>query len=79
VFGYSGTVPDQSVLPLPLWVRLPAATALVVWGALTDRRWTVVASACLALPALWIAGLAMLIGVIPEIRARRAGGPAFSS
>lgn len=42
----------------------------MVWGARTDRRWTVIVAATLALPVLWIAGLAMLIGVIPELRAR---------
>ena len=28
-------------VPIPLLVRLPSAVALVVWGARTDRRWTV--------------------------------------
>ena len=38
---------------LPLWPRLIAAGLLVVWGARTDRRWTVVVGATLALPVLW--------------------------
>ena len=42
----------------------------VVWGARTDRRWTVVVAATLALPVIWIAGLATLVGVIPELRRR---------
>lgn len=81
VLGYWSTTPERAVVPIPLWLRLPAAAILVVWGALTDRRWTVVVSACLALPALWIAGLAMLIGIIPEIRGRRRGlsGPDIAS
>jgi hypothetical protein len=37
---------------------------LVVWGARTDRRWTVVVAATLALPTLWFHGFAMLAGVI---------------
>ena len=48
----------------PLWARLPAAAALVAWGGLTDRRWTVPLAAMLALPVLWPSGFAMLIGVL---------------
>jgi hypothetical protein len=44
---------------------LPAAIALVVWGARTDRRWTVPVASMLALPALWYGGLSMLLAVIP--------------
>jgi hypothetical protein len=60
--GKSGT---WASVPLPLWIRLPFAIALVVWGARTDRRWTVPVGAMLALPALWYGGLSMLLGVIP--------------
>jgi len=49
---------------IPLLWRLVAAAALVVWGARTDRRWTVVVAATISLPTLWIHGLAMLAGVI---------------
>jgi hypothetical protein len=52
-------------VPIPLLVRLPAAVALVVWGARTDRRWTVPVASMLALPALWYGGISMLVGVIP--------------
>jgi hypothetical protein len=30
-----------------------------VWGALTDRRWTVPLAATLALPVLWVSGFAI--------------------
>ena len=50
----------QPAIPIPLWLRLPAAAAFVIWGARTDRRWTVPASAALALPVLWFAGLSIL-------------------
>jgi hypothetical protein len=53
---------NQVALPLPL--RLLSAFLLVTWGARTDRRWTVVVAATLALPTLWFHGLAMLVGVI---------------
>ena len=60
--GKSGT---WASVPIPLWIRLPFAIALVVWGARTDRRWTVPVAAMLALPALWYGGLSMLLAVIP--------------
>jgi hypothetical protein len=28
------------VVPIPGWVRFPIAIALIVWGARTDRPWT---------------------------------------
>ena len=49
----------QFHIPIPLWLRLPAAAALVIWGARTDRRWTVALAATLALPVLWISGFAI--------------------
>jgi hypothetical protein len=52
-------------VPVPLLIRLPIAVALVVWGARTDRRWTVPIASMLALPALWYGGLSMLLAVIP--------------
>jgi hypothetical protein len=66
----STSAPTSPAIPVPLWIRLPAAAALVVWGARTERRWTVVVSSMLALPVLWFAGLAMLVGIIPDLRER---------
>jgi hypothetical protein len=57
-------------VPVPLVIRLPAAVALVVWGARTDRRWTVPVASMLALPALWYGGLSMVLAVIPLLRRR---------
>jgi hypothetical protein len=62
-------------VPVPLWLRLPAALALVAWGARTDRRWTVPIASMLALPALWYGGLSMLLAVIPLLNARRERVP----
>jgi hypothetical protein len=64
-------VDEAGSIPIPLWLRLGVGALLVIWGARTDRRWTVVVAATLALPVLWIAGLATLIGVVPELRRRR--------
>lgn len=61
VAGRDGT---WAAVPIPFLVRLPFALALVVWGARTDRRWTVPVAGMLALPALWYGGLAMLLAVI---------------
>jgi hypothetical protein len=46
--------------PIPLLVRLPVAAVVVVWGALTDRRWTVPVAVTLSLPILWLNSLAIL-------------------
>ena len=61
-------VDEAGSLAVPLWLRMAVAVVVVVWGARTDRRWTVVVAATLALPVLWIAGLATLVGVVPELR-----------
>jgi hypothetical protein len=60
----------QWLMP-PLWLRLAAAAALVVWGARTDRRWVVPVASTIALPVLWIIGPAMLVA-IPRLRGAAA-------
>jgi hypothetical protein len=50
------------VVPIPFLVRLPAAILLVIWGARTNRPWTLPTASMLALPVLWMVGLAMLAG-----------------
>ncbi len=76
VAGRDGT---WAAVPIPFLVRLPFAVALVVWGARTNRRWTVPVAGMLALPALWYGGLAMLLAVIalrePAPPAGRAPAP----
>jgi hypothetical protein len=74
IMGNAGKGGTWASVPIPLWIRLPAAVALVVWGARTDRAWTVPVSAMLALPALWYGGISMLLAVIllrDDDRARR--------
>ncbi len=61
----TGASPDVGAawwIPLPLVLRLPVAVLVVVWGARTDRPWTVPVAGMLALPVLWLVGLAMLAG-----------------
>ena len=57
-------------VPIPLWFRLPIAVAVLVWGARTDRRWTVPVASMVALPALWYGGISMLLAVIPLLPER---------
>ena len=61
IAGRDGT---WAAIPIPFLARLPFAIAIVVWGARTDRRWTVPVAGMLALPALWYGGLSMLLAVI---------------
>jgi hypothetical protein len=66
-FMASNRSPDTSTLhvTVPLPIRLAAAALIVVYGARTDRRWTVPVAASLALPYLWINGFAMLAAIVP--------------
>jgi Glycosyltransferase family 87 len=67
----TGAALNQFSLPVPLWIRVPAALALVAWGGLTSRRWTVPVGATLALPVLWPSGFAILAALWPILRERR--------
>jgi hypothetical protein len=58
-------------LPVSVWVRLPIAAALIAWGGVTDRRWTVPVGVVLALPVLWLNGLATLVALVPLLAAER--------
>jgi hypothetical protein len=59
-------------IPIPLWLRLPVAAAVVVFGARRNAAWTVPLAAMLALPVLWITSLSMLIGCWPLLQRDRA-------
>jgi hypothetical protein len=56
--------PTDNAIEIPLLLRLPAAAAIVAWGARTNRRWTVLVGAMLALPVLWLASFSVLAGVL---------------
>jgi hypothetical protein len=67
----SATHPQTIVgafLPVPLWLRLPIAVALIAWGARTNRPWTVPVGALLAMPVLWVNTFAILVAVVPLLR-----------
>jgi Glycosyltransferase family 87 len=58
--GVSPNLGSAYFVPLPLLLRLPAAALVVIWGARTNRPWTLPTAAMLGLPVLWLVGLAML-------------------
>lgn len=62
-------------IDVALVVRLPIAAALVVWGALTDRRWLVPVAGLVALPVIWPGSFVMLLGVIPLWRPEHQAEP----
>lgn len=72
----SGTRHANAGIELPLLARLPVGLALVAWGAVTNRRWTVLVAATLALPVLWASGLTILLGILAL---RNARGPKGST
>lgn len=60
--------PQFYSVPPPALIRLPIAALIVIWGARTDRPWTVAVAATLGLPILWPHGLAVLAAAIPFLR-----------
>ncbi len=66
----------QFQIGLPLVLRLPLAVVVVVWGALTDRRWTVPLAATLALPVLWVSGFAICAACLLLSRPSSSGSSA---
>jgi hypothetical protein len=70
--------PQHFSVPPPLPIRLPLAALLVIWGARTDRPWTVPVAATMALPIIWVHGLTVALAAVPFLllgdrAARRPG------
>jgi hypothetical protein len=61
-------------VPIPMLYRLPFALLLIVWGARTDRRWTVPVAMLLSLPVIWPGSFALL-AAIPWESARPIPAP----
>jgi hypothetical protein len=61
----AGTSPPWPALPIPIWLRLPVAAAVVWWGARRDSRWTVPLAAAISVPALWPGAFAILAACWP--------------
>src|SRR5205823_9833615 len=51
--------------PWPVWMRLPVAVPLVIWGARTNRPWAAALGAMLAAPRLYFLSPVMLLGLLP--------------
>jgi len=60
--------PQYFSVPPPAPIRIPIAVVLVIWGARTDRPWTVPIAATLALPIIWPHGLTVALAAIPFLR-----------
>src|SRR5574340_902347 len=75
---------NQFNIPIPLWLRLPVSAVIVIWGARTDRSWSVPLAVALAMPALWITTFAVLAAVPACLRQeqhsrqRRPGPPGLA-
>ena len=67
--------PNLVYVPIPVLVRAPFAVAVIVWGAWTDRRWTIPVAMTLAMPILWLNGPTILVAIWPML-ATRADAPA---
>jgi hypothetical protein len=60
--------PQHFSVPPPAPIRLPIAAVLVIWGARTDRPWTVGIAATLGLPIIWPHGLCVALAAVPFLR-----------
>ena len=60
--------PQYYSIPPPAPFRLPLAALLVIWGARTDRPWTVGVAATLGLPIIWPHGLVVALAAVPFLR-----------
>ena len=54
--------------PFKIWWRLPLAVVVVIWGARTDRRWTVILAVFLAMPRWYFLTPVILVGLFPLVR-----------
>lgn len=63
-----------NLIAIPLLVRLPLAAALVAYAAWRDRPWMLAPAVVLALPLLWVHGLAVLVAITPLLRFSRREG-----
>jgi hypothetical protein len=59
--------PGFFTIPIPLGARLVLAAIIVIWGARTNRRWTVVVATTFGAPTLWYNALATLAAVMPLV------------
>ncbi len=58
-------MPELAAVRVPLVVRVAIAAVIVAWGAWTDRPWVLPIAVLLAQPVIWVASLAILVGILP--------------
>jgi hypothetical protein len=75
VFGPGPGGPYATSVPIPLFIRLPAAIAVLWWAARTDRPWLVPLACLIALPVIWFNGVSMLLGCAALLRERPLPAP----
>lgn len=61
------TGPIGSPFMPPAILRFPVGVALVIWGAIRDKRWTIPIAMLLCTPVLWLGSLTLL-AAIPRLR-----------
>jgi hypothetical protein len=66
--GLAGA-PDESAFKL--WMRLPIAVLVLIWGARTNHRWAMVIAVFLALPRWYYLSPVVLVGLFPLVRFQR--------
>jgi hypothetical protein len=62
VFSESPSGLYATALPVPLFIRLPVAIAVLWFAARSGRAWLVPVACMVALPVIWFNGLSMLLG-----------------
>jgi hypothetical protein len=65
-----GTTVSLPTLPGPLWLRVLAGGVIVVWGARTDRRWTVPVGSAIAVPVGWFTFTAIIVVAVAGLLVR---------
>jgi hypothetical protein len=64
----SDAPPVNTLLPLPLGMRVALGAVIVVIGGIRGWAWTIPVAMVVAQPVFWTAGLAVLVAVVPLSR-----------
>lgn len=64
--------PQLVYLDVPLTIRIPIALAVITWGALTNRKWTIPVAMTLAMPIVWANSVTILVALVPLLAHERA-------
>jgi hypothetical protein len=67
--GALAGAPDES--PFKVWLRLPIAALVVIWGARSNHRWAMIVAVFLAMPRWYFLSPVILVGLFPLLRLPR--------